>query len=226
MNKPRKPKARSAEEMLLVDQRFREWFVNLLTIWANAESWFAGIGMTLLQVDAKRASVILGSFNSTRAKVDFVQRVAIMTLADARKIRHLNKLCREFKSVTEMRNRLAHSLYTFRDVKGSGPAGAFDSIEYRNYQRSDFDGTNSSTTRIIDRAFVNEIEHAARRAGQLTKKFERFCKYASSHVLELPRDTPLPLHEIHRPRLRRQRPGKRPKRQRQPQPLLASPEAS
>jgi hypothetical protein len=208
MTRPRKRKL-SDEERDELDLMFREWFTNVVGLWANAENWFVGVCEILLRTERWQAWLVMSSMTSTRARVEFVQRLAIMVLPHARQIRHLNKLCKEFKAVSELRNRLVHSHYTFGNTAGSGDVGAVTHLRFVNFHKASFDGTNPFDERDLDWGLINEMRQMARRAAGLTVRLERFCRTNWEAVLELPRDTPLPPDAIHKTRSRPPRRGKR-----------------
>lgn len=94
--------------------------------------------------------------------MQLVERAALMCLKQIRDIRHIHKLCREFTSVTKMRNYLCHSQYEIDSTKK-----AVIGILSTDYQRQDFDGTNHQQFRTIDQGILNEIKQASRRAVSL-----------------------------------------------------------
>lgn len=170
-----------------IDSEFREMLGLVVTMWANAESWLPRVLAILLRIDVGRAGLIHSSFTSTRARVQLVERAAVMCLRDARRVRHLKKLTSEFATVTRMRNSLCHSEYSVDRTES-----AFTGMWAANFDRRDFDGTNAYKFRDIDRGMINEMRGAYLRARSLCGRFERFVKNAPPFVLERPRDTPLP----------------------------------
>lgn len=210
MRRPRKRKL-TDEEKDELDAAFREWFTNVVSLWANAENWFVGVCEILLRTQRWQAWLVMSSMGSTRGRVELVQRLAIMVLPQARQIRHLNKLCKEFKAVSELRNRLVHSHYTFANTVGSGEVGAVSQLRFVNFYKSNFDGTNPFDERYVDWGLINEMAQMAKRASSLTIRLSRFCDRHWESVLELPRDTPLPPDLIHKSKSHRSHRGRRPK---------------
>lgn len=160
----------------------------LVTNWANCETWFMRVFAILMRVDTKRADLMFASIGSFRGRLELVQRAAIMCLARPRDVRLLQKLCREFRSVTELRNKVCHGEYSL-DPSRTYIVGIWSS----NFSRSDFNGTNQYEHRYIDRGFINEMTNARTRAYSLAGRLQRFVKTKAEHVLEQPRDTPLRL---------------------------------
>jgi hypothetical protein len=209
-------KTTASQRQLDLDHDFIRRMAGLIMMWANAESWLHRVLAVLLRTDPHRASLICSSFNSTRAKIKLVERMGIMCLPDARRVRHLHKLTAELKAVTKLRNRLCHSEYTL-DSSETIVGG----ILSHNFGGSEFDGTNFNDYRRIDRGFLNEITQAHRKAVSLCSRFERFVKRAPPFVLERPRDTPLPLRKNRKKKGNRPPTGIPPKRKQPARPSRA-----
>jgi hypothetical protein len=188
----------SPEKLTTNDTDFRMQLSRLVVTWANCETWFMRLLAVLLRTDVGRADLVYSSMTSTRARTEIVKRLALQCLPDVRQIRHLYKLCNEFKAVTELRNRLCHSQYLFKPSTMT-----LTEILSTNFQRSDFDGTNEQIVRRIDRGFINEVTQASNKAVSLSGRLERFMKSIDGGVvLELPRDTPVPLDKLQKKKLR------------------------
>lgn len=185
---------------------FSLYFTDLLVAWATTEQWFTAIFARLLRTDRVRADAILSSITSTRSRVDLVRRLSLMTVTHARKIRHFEKLCREFKSATELRNRLAHAAYHFKDSQ-SNLIGAVYGLTTINFLRPDFNGTNAYSSRRIDRGLFNEMRQMTRRCHGLSYRFRRFER--AVEVLERPREQPAQLDKPRKPTAARRRRGAR-----------------
>jgi hypothetical protein len=206
-----------ADDRRYRDEAFRYAVVNLIVGWAAAETWFTHIFAKLMRIDDGRAQAVMGSITTTRARVDLVQRIAVMCLSDVQQIRQLNKLCQEFRSITTLRNTLVHAYYERWSARDNLMLKA---LRQTNFQRSNFDGTNAFEVREITDEFVEEIEKAARRAFRLTFRFGYFEGHLQYFVSKLPRDTPLPLELVRKPKVSRPR---RKKHQRPPRRRRASP---
>jgi hypothetical protein len=197
-------------------QDFQLYFTNLITSWANCESWFIDVLAVLLRTDQERAAAILYSIVSTRARVELVQRLGIMCLPTADLVRRLNRICKGFKKVTTLRNTLCHSQYSWY-----GPAEGWDAIKgfsQFNFAKSNFDGTNYREETELDDDFLKELRDAIIKVNGINRQLRRFKVRVAGRVLKRPREWPLQLEEHHKPKVRRPHPGRRrvPKRQRQP----------
>jgi hypothetical protein len=206
-----KPKKSKSEQLLALSEDFCEQLSFLIISWCNCESWFVRVFTELLKVDSARADLVYYSINSTRARIEMVQNLAILCMKDVRNVRHLLKLCREFKSVTELRNRLSHGEYEIALYRS-----AVTGIISANYKAGSFDGTNAFVYRKVDKAFINEVKQAGRRASSLSSRLARFVALMSGRVLKRPRRQPLPLNMLHKPRSPRPHHGKRSTPKRQP----------
>jgi hypothetical protein len=201
-----------SNDRMYLDQEFRAYLVNLISLWSNCETWFVGIFEKLMRIDYGRAWAVIGSIPTTRARVELVQRVAIMCIPDAAKLRAFNRLCKDFRKITTLRNFLMHSTYQHY---GETDGYAIKSLANRNYLRGNFDGTNAEEVRQMDEELVEEIRLAAIRAGRLSSRFNYFYGSLQYHVSKRPRDTPLQLDLLRPPRLPQHRRGKRRVRPRQ-----------
>ncbi len=144
----------------------------------------------LLNVHPRVADLVFSSFTSTRARVELVRKASIMCLPHEQHIQHLEKLCNQFDSVSQMRNKLCHAEYML------GPRNlSVIGLLSTNYQRKDFDGTNQYEQRQIDKGFLNEIRQASRAAVSLCHRLERFEKKHKGHVLAQPRSQPVMLRK-------------------------------
>jgi len=189
MARRKRLRVRSEEER----ERLRELSVEfmhevarLVMAWANCETWLIHILARLLGTSWSDAQLVFNYVTSARARVELVQRAAIMFLPRKRDVLHLNRLLKSFKKVTTTRNMVCHSEYDLDSTRM-----AFTGMIVLNFGRSDFDGTNHDEYRRVDRNLIHELEQATERAFSLMSSFERFAISKSLHVSAQPRDTPL-----------------------------------
>lgn len=88
---------------------------NLVFAWSNNESMFIYILMILLDTDEATAAVVFTTLNTTRARLDLIQRLAGLKISDLATARALNSLIRRFTSCTRLRNEFNHCMYTVND---------------------------------------------------------------------------------------------------------------
>lgn len=86
---------------------------NLVLSWSNNESMFIYVLMILLEVDEVTAAVVFTTLNTTRARLDLVQRLAAIKVSDRVTAQKLDRIVRRFNELTKTRNEFNHSMYAF-----------------------------------------------------------------------------------------------------------------
>ncbi len=84
----------------------------LVYSWSNNESLFSSLIMLLLGCDRASALIVFGTLNTTRARVDLVQRLARVKITDRALQGELKRLIARFESGTRLRNDLLHAMFT------------------------------------------------------------------------------------------------------------------
>ena len=87
----------------------------LIVNWSNNESLFIYALMLLLETDEASAALVFATLNTTRARLDLIQRLARIKVRDQALERELNKLIERFNETTQMRNELTHCMYVADD---------------------------------------------------------------------------------------------------------------
>jgi hypothetical protein len=90
---------------------------NLICSWSNNESLFIYVLMILLRTDEASAAVVFATLNTTRARLDLIQRMAKIRITDRTISRRLTRLIERFVESTKVRNELNHCMFIF---DGSG----------------------------------------------------------------------------------------------------------
>lgn len=85
---------------------------NLVFSWSNNESMFIYVLMVLLDTDEVSAAIVFATLNTTRARIDLVQRLAKAKIADRAVARALDHLIDRFNDCTRVRNEFNHCMYT------------------------------------------------------------------------------------------------------------------
>jgi hypothetical protein len=173
--KPRKQRKFTEEELAALDAEFRLYFTDLLTGWAACESNLRHILAELIWTDQEIADLIMYSILSTRGRVDLINRLAITRLGNKRRVRHLQKLLKEFKAVTELRNRLAHAVFEFKASGMAGEIGIVVQGTFVNFIKSNFDGNNAYEEIAIGRDLFNQMRQMTLRARSLAGRFLKFA---------------------------------------------------
>lgn len=91
---------------------------NLICSWSNNESLFIYVLMILLRTDEASAAVVFATLNTTRARLDLIQRLAKIKITDKALAKSLNELIERFSESTKVRNELNHCMFIF-DANGA-----------------------------------------------------------------------------------------------------------
>ena len=84
--------------------------------WSNNESLLVYFIMLLLRCDRASALIVFGTLNTSRARVDLVQRLARVKLTDRALSGELKRLMARFESGTRLRNDLLHAMFTVNEA--------------------------------------------------------------------------------------------------------------
>ncbi len=79
--------------------------------WSNNESLFIYILMLLLKTDEVSAAIVFSTLNTTRSRLDLVQRLAKIGISDAELKRELDQLVDRFSGCTKIRNEFNHTTF-------------------------------------------------------------------------------------------------------------------
>ncbi|MDO8979553.1 MAG: hypothetical protein Q7V17_10025 [Afipia sp.] len=84
---------------------------NLVSSWSNNESLFIYVLMILMRTDQAPAALTFATLNTTRARLDLIQRLAKITVKDKNLDRSLSKIIERFNETTHVRNEFNHCMY-------------------------------------------------------------------------------------------------------------------
>ena len=79
--------------------------------WSNNESLFIYVLMLLLGTDEKAAAIVFATLNTTRARLDLVQRLAKINVSDKAVRGELGEIVERFSAATRLRNDLSHAMF-------------------------------------------------------------------------------------------------------------------
>jgi len=128
---------------------------SLIFNWSNNESLFIYVLMLLLNTDEASAALVFATLNTTRARLDLIQRLARIKIKDQALNRELNKIIDRFNDTTQARNELTHSMYA---VDESGEIVRTQSMRVVQTRASLAFGE----TRPVDKARLNELSETVR----------------------------------------------------------------
>lgn len=84
---------------------------NLVFSWSNNESLFIYLLMLLLKTDQTSAAIVFATLNTTRARLDLIQRLAKVHVQDRELDKALNDIIERFNDCTRIRNEFNHCMY-------------------------------------------------------------------------------------------------------------------
>jgi hypothetical protein len=90
---------------------------NLVFSWSNNESLFIYVLMLLLETDQTSAAIVFATLNTTRARLDLINRLARIKIKDQAMQKELDRIIERFNDCTRVRNEFNHCMYT---VDGHG----------------------------------------------------------------------------------------------------------
>jgi hypothetical protein len=85
---------------------------NLVFSWSNNESLFIYVLMLLLETDQASAAIVFATLNTTRARLDLINRLARMKIRDQAMQKELDCIIERFNDCTRVRNEFNHCMYT------------------------------------------------------------------------------------------------------------------
>lgn len=92
-------------------QKFLALVGDLNFSWSNNESLFIYVLMLLTGTDEIKAAIIHATLNTTRARLDLVQRLSKVVLPDGSVRRELDEIVNAFSNSTRLRNDLTHATF-------------------------------------------------------------------------------------------------------------------
>ncbi len=144
------------EEVLLLIGR-------LTYSWTNTESLLIHLIAGLARVDKETALVVFLTLNTTRARVDLVERLAKLDRVPAKQRRRVLELTGDFMKLSALRNRYSHSIYAF-DPQG----GTARTILMRIADRKDTIKVGETTA--LDEDSRRDMETALSNLSELNQK--------------------------------------------------------
>ena len=88
---------------------------NIVFSWSNNESMFIYILMLLMETNETVAAIVFATLNTSRARLELIQRLARTRVADRTIARELDELIERFNECTRLRNEFNHSMFVVSD---------------------------------------------------------------------------------------------------------------
>ncbi|HSP24786.1 MAG TPA: hypothetical protein VLQ65_06400 [Saliniramus sp.] len=80
--------------------------------WSNNESMFIYLLMVLLETDEISAAIVFATLNTTRGRLDLVQRLAKAKIVEPTMLARLDDIVERFNRQTRVRNEFNHCMYS------------------------------------------------------------------------------------------------------------------
>jgi len=148
---------------------------NLVFSWSNNESLFIYILMILLNTDQASASIVFATLNTTRARLDLIQRLAKMQIRDKTVDRELAKLIERFNDSTRLRNEFNHCMYTLGSEGEITHTSSLRIVETRK-------GLSFGETKPMDDDRIKELTEATHQLKQLNRDIWDFMPRLDEHL--------------------------------------------
>jgi hypothetical protein len=148
---------------------------NLVYSWSNNESMFIYILMLLLKTDETSAAVVFATLNTTRARLDLVDRLAKISIKDPVVSKTLEKIVVKFNELTRVRNEFNHCMYTVND---HGEITHTNSIKMHEVRGR----LQLGVVRKMDSSRVNTMLEAIRNLTKLNRNIWDFLPVLQQHL--------------------------------------------
>ena len=132
--------------------------------WANTESLLIHVIAGLAGVDKDTAVVIFLTLNTTRARVDLVERLAKLDRVPAEQRKRVLDLTGDFMHLSSVRNRYSHSIYAF-DTENRTARTILMRISDRK------DAIRIGLSMDIDEEAIRDMQGALDSLAELNQKF-------------------------------------------------------
>jgi len=140
---------------------------NLVYSWANNESMFIYVLMILMNTDETSAAVVFATLNTTRARLDLVERLARMKIRERSVQKTLERIIAQFNELTKIRNEFNHCMYTLDE---RGEITHTQSIRMQEVQGR----LQLGVVRRMDEARIKEMLQAIRAMIKLNREIWDF----------------------------------------------------
>jgi len=148
---------------------------NLVYCWSNNESLFIYVLMLLMESNETSAAVVFGTLNTTRARLDLIERLAKLKIKDPAIAEKLHDIVERFNDTTRIRNEFNHCMYVVNE-RGE--------ITHTNHMRvQEVRGKlQLGTVRPVDDARIKEMQDTIRAMIQLNRDIWNFLSILQSHL--------------------------------------------
>lgn len=150
----------------------------LVCSWSNNESLFIYVLMILLETDQPSAAVVFATLNTTRARLDLIQRLAKIKIKDRNLDKALSKLIERFNESTNVRNEFNHCMYI---VDASGQITHTQSMRIVQTKNN----LQFGTIRPIDEARLKDMIKTTKEMTRINRDIWDFLPRLENHLRSL-----------------------------------------
>lgn len=143
--------------------------------WSNNESLFIYALMLLLETDQVSAAICFATLNTTRARLDLIQRLARVKVKDKALEREMSRLIDKFNEGTQLRNELNHCMYS---VDSGGEIIHTQSMRLMQTRTS----LNFGEIKPMNEARVQELSDATIAMARLNRQIWEFLPRLRAHL--------------------------------------------
>jgi hypothetical protein len=147
--------------------------------WSNNESLFIYVLMLLLNTDEVAAAIVFATLNTTRARLDLIQRLAKIRIRDKTLDRDLADLIDQFNEATQLRNELNHCMYTVDSNGEIVQTQAMRLVQTRT-------ALKFGEVKPMNEARLQEMTDAGLKMAQLNRDIWAFLPRLQAHLTSVP----------------------------------------
>jgi len=147
---------------------------NLVFNWSNNESLFIYVLMLELKIDQASAAIVFATLNTTRARLDLIQRLARVKIRDKALSKELDRLIERFNDSTHIRNEFNHCMYTF---DGNGEISQTQSMRLVQTRSN----LRFGEIKPLDDARIQEMAEAVREMARINRDIWDFLPRLEAH---------------------------------------------
>lgn len=151
---------------------------NLVFSWSNNESLFIYLLMLLLKTDQTSAAIVFATLNTTRARLDLIQRLAKVHIQDASLDKALNKIIERFNECTRIRNEFNHCMYMVDDRGEITHTHSMKIVETRKRLQL-------GEVRPMDEQRIKEMTAATQELKKLNRDIWQFLPRLQRHLEQI-----------------------------------------
>jgi uncharacterized tellurite resistance protein B-like protein len=148
---------------------------NLVYSWSNNESMFIYVLMLLMDTDETSAAVVFATLNTTRARIDLIERLASIKIKDKTIDKALERIVARFHELTRIRNEFNHCMYTVGEHGEITHTHAIRLQEVRGQLQL-------GVVRKMDDARIQEMLDAIRKLTRLNRDIWDFLPRLKAHL--------------------------------------------